>query len=71
LEKQLKTAKEERLETSARKNDLIELGRLNEEYEDLTKKIDEINRNHPKRYQDLIYDSKTLLSLTEIVKLID
>jgi len=43
------------------------LNELTEKEKELQKKIDEINKFHPERYQDYINDGKQLLVLTDLV----
>jgi hypothetical protein len=67
LKEKIKESKKLRKETEERKNKLEELEELQATKESYTKKLDEFKKNDPKRYQDILGDSKVLLSLNEMV----
>lgn len=67
LNQQIKTAKSERQDTDERKQKLELLAQLTQKEQELQKRIDDINKNHPDRYKEYINDGKQLLVLSDLV----
>ncbi len=67
LNQQIKTAKSERHDTDERKQKLELLAQLTQKEQELQKRIDDINKNHPDRYKEYINDGKQLLVLSDLV----
>lgn len=67
MNQQIKIAKSERKDTDERKQKLEVLAQLTQKEQELQKRIDEINKNHPDRYKEFINDGKQLLVLSDLV----
>ena len=68
MKDKIKESKKLRKDTEDRKKKLEELEELTERKEEYSRKLQEFQKNDPKRYQDILSDSKVLVDLNEIVK---
>ncbi len=70
LKEKIKDSKLLRKDNDERKAKLEELEELTLKKEEYSKKLQEFQKNDPKRYQDIITDSKQLECINELVKYI-
>jgi hypothetical protein len=69
LKEKIKESKKLRKDTDERKQKLEELEELTNRKEEYAKKLLEFQKNDPKRYQDILSDSKILVALNDTVSL--